>query len=80
MSTTSPSRLRVAGTFFVAALGVAGLTACQPIQPAADLTIAATATSAEPAPPASPTCGRESSTSQPSSMRPPWKVQPRTDP
>ena len=50
MSTTSPSRLRVAGTFFVAALGVAGLTACQPIQPAADLTIAATATSAEPAP------------------------------
>ena len=32
------------------------------------------------APPASPTCGRESSTSQPSSMRPPWNVQPRTEP
>lgn len=49
MSITS-SQLRTAGALLVAALGVAGLAACQPIQPAADLTIAATATSAEPAP------------------------------
>lgn len=47
---TSSSPLRIAGALLVAALGAAGLAACQPIQPAVDLTIAATATSAEPAP------------------------------